>query len=158
MSSDESFLERLAAAVAEVGLDAVVVGMAAAAVLGAPVMTEDVDLLIRDTPRNRKKVRELCELLGGLKPVKASELADVETLVGGEAPVDIVYDHLPGGLTFARVRAKSAFVKIGAARARVASLADVIRSKRAADRPKDRAQLPILEETLKVLEELAARK
>lgn len=158
MSSDESFLERLVLALNAVGLDAVIVGMAAAAVQGAPVMTEDVDLLVRDTVRNRKKVRELCAELGGLQPMKASELADIETLLGGEAPVDVVYDHLPGGLTFAKVKAHSETVTIGRATARVASLRDIIRSKKAANRPKDRAQLPILEATMKVLAEVAKKK
>lgn len=40
----------------------------------------------------------------------------------------------------------------------VAALADVIASKEAADRPKDRAQLRILRDTLKVKGALAAKK
>jgi hypothetical protein len=158
MSSDESFLEQLALALSEVGLEAIIVGMAAAAVQGVPAMTEDVDLLVRDTALNRKKVAKLCERLGGLKPVKASELADVETLLGGAAPVDIVYDHLPGGLTFARVKAGSANLRIGKGTARVASLRDIIQSKKAANRPKDIAQLPLLESTLLTLEAMRRKK
>lgn len=85
MSSDESFLERLALALTAVKLDAVIVGMAAAAVQGAPVMTEDVDLLVRDTDRNRKKVRELCAELGGLlgRPPAQSPAAGKGALESG---------------------------------------------------------------------------
>ena len=87
MSSDEAFLEALAAALDAVGLEALVVGMTGAALQGVPAMTEDVDLLVRDTDRNRQKLEQLCAALGGLSPVQVTELAEVLTLVGGAVPV-----------------------------------------------------------------------
>ncbi len=158
MSSDEVFLEALAAALEMIGLDAVMVGLAAAAIQGAPLMAQAVDLLVRDTQRNRAKILELAVAVGAGKPVRVSELAQVETLVGGDAPVDIVFDRLPGGLTFAAVKARSHRVKLGPASIRVASLEDIIRSKVAANRPKDLAQLPILRETAAVLARLSQKK
>jgi hypothetical protein len=84
-----------------------------------------------------------------------AELAEVLTLLGAAVPVDVVFDHLPGGLHFEAVCARSKAIEVGDRTARVASLADVIASKRAADRPKDRAQLPILVDTLRVIEALS---
>lgn len=55
MSPDENFLVRLLGALAKVRLEAIVVGSASAAMQGVPVLTEDVDLLVRDTPRNRRR-------------------------------------------------------------------------------------------------------
>ena len=64
--------------------------------------------------------------------------------------VDIHYDRIPGGLTFSSIRSRAEIVAVGDERLTVASLADVIRSKEAANRPKDRAVLPILRDTLAV--------
>lgn len=51
----------------------------------------------------------------------------------------------PAGLgDFAAVRRDAVDLEIGGAHVPVAALADIIRSKEAADRPKDRATLPIL--------------
>jgi predicted nucleotidyltransferase len=152
VSSDELFLVELLRLLQEQNLEAIIVGTVAAVLHGAPIATQDVDLLIRDTPRNREKLKRLSAALGA-HPVKAP-LAEVLTLVGAAVPVDIVFDRLPGGLRFESVRTRSAEIEVGGRTARVASLADVITSKRAAGRAKDRAQLPILEDTLRVLEAL----
>ncbi len=152
MSSDELFLCTLLRALAAERLEAIIVGSTAAVIQGAPVMTQDVDLLLRDTPRNRVKLRALCARLDA-HPV-ANDLAAVQTLVGADVPVDVIFDHLPGGLRFESIRARSRTVDIAGQKAVVADLADVVASKRAANRPKDRAQLPILEETLRVRDAL----
>jgi hypothetical protein len=157
MSSDEAFLERLVAAMDSVGLDGVIVGMAAAVLQGAPTMTEDIDVLVRDTKRNREKLAELRRVLGGLEVVQASELAPIETYVGGEAPVDIIFDHIPPRRLFASVKSRAIRIQVGRHWARVACLADVIASKEAANRPKDRAQLEILRETARVRAALSKR-
>ena len=76
-------------------------------------------------------------------------------LEGGLAvPVEIHFDRISGGLTFSAVRSRSQLVTVGAEKLRVAALTDVIRSKRAANRPKDRAVLPILLDTLAVRRKL----
>jgi len=49
-SSDDSFLRDLVRALEVTGLEAIIVGSTAAVLQGAPVMTQDVDLLVRDTP------------------------------------------------------------------------------------------------------------
>jgi hypothetical protein len=64
MHPDEAFVAELLRALDAVGLEAVIVGTTAAVLQGAPVMTLDVDVLIRDTRKNRDKVVELCRALG----------------------------------------------------------------------------------------------
>jgi hypothetical protein len=150
MSSDESFLREVILALDRVGLEALVVGTVAAVLNGAPVMTQDLDLLIRDTPKNREKIGKLSAALQIAAPVEISELSRSLTLLGGALPIDILFDALPGGLTFEALRSRSSRVQIGDSAATVAALTDVIASKEAAGRPKDLAQLPILRETQRV--------
>ncbi len=150
MSSDESFLQDVVAALHRVGLEAIVVGTVAGVLNGAPVMTQDLDLLVRDTPKNREKIGKLSAALQIAPPVQVSELSKAITLLGGALPIDILFDALPGGLTFEALRSRSSRVQIGDSAATVAALADVIASKQAAGRPKDLAQLPILRQTERV--------
>ena len=58
------YLEAVARALQEVGLEAVLIGNAGAAVQGAPVTTIDLDFLFRRTPRNLQKLRALADRLG----------------------------------------------------------------------------------------------
>ena len=55
------------------------------------------------------------------------------------------------------LRSRAEVIRVGAEELSVASLADVIRSKEAADRPKDRAVLPLLRDTLAVRKLLKRR-
>ena len=48
----------------DVGLEAVLIGNAAAALQGAPVTTIDFDFLFRRTPRNLAKLKRLAASLG----------------------------------------------------------------------------------------------
>jgi len=118
---------------------------------GAPVTTQDIDLLIRDTRLNRQKLARLAREIGGSAPAPVSDLSRVEAIEGGlSVPLEIHYDRISGGLTFASIRTRSTTVHVGSEKLSVASLLDVIRSKEAANRPKDRAVLPILRDTLAV--------
>ena len=155
MSSDEAFLEELLRALGSSGLEAIIVGSVAAALQGAPITTQDVDLLIRDTPRNREKLNKLCERLGEVKLVQPSPVSRTLSTVGTAVQVDILFDELPSTRArFESLRSRSLKVPIGQQVAVMASLEDVIASKAAADRDKDRAQLPVLKNTLKVIRKL----
>lgn len=157
MPSDPSgkTLAALARALRAAKLDAVVIGNCASMLNGAPVTTQDVDLFIRDTTSNRRKLKRFADEIGGSTPMPVSELSKVEWIEGRLSfPVEIHYDRISGGLTFSSVRSRAHLVDVGDEQLRVASLADVIRSKQAADRPKDRAVLPILRDTLAVVKKL----
>lgn len=151
MSYDEAFLVELLRALRVAKLEAVIVGTTAAILQGVPLMTEDVDLLIRDTPKNREKLATLCAELGRGRPVQITPLSPTVRLIGADdIDVDVLFDTLSGDLSFASVRARSVQIAVGETTAAAASLEDVIRSKQAANRPKDRAQLPMLESFLRV--------
>jgi hypothetical protein len=157
MSSDlsERTLVRLARALRAAKLEAIVIGNSASMLNGAPVTTQDIDLLIRDTKPNRRKLARFAEQIGGSAPMPVSELSKVQWIEGRLAvPVEIHYDRISGGLTFSSLRSRAQIVVVGGEKLVVASLADVIRSKQAAGRPKDRAVLPILRDTLAVKKKL----
>jgi hypothetical protein len=150
MHPDEVFVATLVNALAEAKLEAIVVGTTAAVLQGAPIMTQDVDLLIRDTPKNREKLARFCEAVGSGRPIRITPVSETLRLPGLLTPVDVLFDEIAGGLTFASLRSRAAAVDVGGVVATVASLSDVIHSKEAAGRPKDVAQLPILRDTLRV--------
>ena len=155
MSSDEAFLEGLLRALKSSKLEAVIVGSVAAVLQGAPLMTQDVDLLIRDTPRNREKLADLCSALGEVRLVQPSPHSRTLSTVGTEVQIDLLFDELPSThASFESLRSRSVQVPIGDQLAVVAALEDVIASKAAADRDKDRAQLPILRNTLRIKRKL----
>ncbi|TMA23739.1 MAG: hypothetical protein E6J85_01260 [Deltaproteobacteria bacterium] len=136
-------------------LEAVVIGNSASMLNGAPVTTQDIDLLVRDTKANRRKLARFAEEIGGSSPRRVSELSNVEYIDGDLAvPVEIHFNRIAGGLTFSSVRSRAQLVAVGGEKLAVAALADVIRSKEAANRPKDRAVLPILRDTMEVKKKL----
>ena len=156
MSSDisEKTLVALAKALRAAKLEAIIIGNSASMLNGAPVTTQDIGLLIRDTKTNRRKLARFVDEIGGSAPMPVSELSKVEWIEGRLAvPVEIHYDRIAGGLTFSSVRSRAGRV-VGDQKLLVASLADIIRSKQAAGRSKDHAVLPILRDTLAVKRKL----
>jgi len=125
---------------------------ATAAVLqGVPILSQDVDFLVRDTPRNRQKIAALARSLGAAGPVPISELSNAVRLLRLPVQVDFLFDEIAGGFRFATLRSRALTVEIAGQRAKVARLADIIRSKEAAGRAKDLAQLPLMRDTLRVI-------
>ena len=149
MSSDEAFVLQVLAALRTVKLEAIIVGNVAAILQGAPVTTQDIDLLVRSTPRNNEKIVALGRLLGA----RARRISSLTRTLRIDLPggtIDLLFDEISGGLSFQSLRARSLRLPLMSEQAVVARLEDVIASKTAADRPKDRAQLPTLLDTLKV--------
>lgn len=153
MSSDEAFVTAILVALRDSGVEAIVVGSVAALLQGAPLATDDMDVLIRDTPNNRGKLKDVERRLGG-RAVEISPLTHSLRITTPQAHLDILFDEISGGLDFQCLRSRSARIDLGDVVAVVASLEDVIASKEAAGRPKDLGQLPILRDTLKVLRAL----
>jgi len=143
-------LERVARALEAARLEAVLVGGAAAALQGAPVTTLDFDFMFRLTPGNLRKLKSVARALDAvvLKPFyPASELFRVVNDAIG-LQVDFMA-KLDGIRSVEALRARAATVTLSGAPLLVADLRDVVRSKRAANRPRDRAVLPVLEATLR---------
>jgi len=131
-----------------VGLDAVLIGNAAAALQGAPVTTIDFDFMFRKTARNMQKLKAFASGLGAtiLRPYyPAAELYRVVRDDGLQ--VDFM-GTIHGIRSFEGLRDRGQTVAFQDTEIRVASLADIIKSKRAARRPRDVAVLAVLEKAL----------
>jgi hypothetical protein len=146
----ESTLLRIARASATAKLEAIIIGNSGAALRGAPVTTMDFDLFVRDIEADDAKIRAFAASLGA--QILRSDPALTRT-VKIEDPasglfVDLI-DRPAGMKSFAAVRKRSSRLRMGPSSARiyVASMADIIVSKRMLGRPKDLALLPILEAT-----------
>lgn len=145
----EPLLGSIVAALVEVGLEAILIGNAAAAIHGAPVTTVDFDFMFRSTPVNLSKLKKFATkmdavILRPYYPVSAlyRVMNDDRGLQADFMPV------IHGVKSFNSLRSRSARVELAGRQLWVADLADIIASKRAAGRPRDKAVLEILEKTL----------
>src|SRR4051794_25004416 len=149
MSSDEAFVLAVFEALTNARLEAIVVGNVAAILQGAPVTTQDIDLLVRDTVTNRRKIAAVGRTLGA-RPRRVSTLTEMLRIDAPAGTVDLIFDRIPGRLSFQALRSRAIRLEVAGREALVARLDDVIASKEAADRPKDRAQLAALRDALRV--------
>jgi predicted nucleotidyltransferase len=151
-------LVEVARGLAQVDLEAVLIGNAAAALQGAPVTTVDFDFMFRNTGRNVQKLKQLARRLGAtiLRPFyPASELYRVVRDDDG-LQLDFM-GAIHGIRSFEGLRSRSMAVTLEGATVFVASLEDVLRSKRAAGRSRDLAVLDILEKALEAKKEPKGR-
>ncbi len=130
-------------------LEAVMVGNAAAALQGAPVTTVDVDFLFRKTPANVAKLKAIA---ADLKATVYRPYYPVSGLFhilrdSDRLQLDFMYE-IHGIPSFEGLRKRATELRMGNGQLLVASLADIIKSKRAAARSKDLAVLEVLEKTL----------
>ena len=110
--------------------------------------TLDFDFMFRKTPANLRKLKSLARALHAtvLRPYyPASDLFRVTRDDDGLQLDFMATIH--GVRSFAGLKSRASALDIGGARLLVASLADIIRSKKAAGRPRDRAVLEVLERT-----------
>src|SRR5512133_3092367 len=96
LPSDELFVAEVLRALNDVGLEAIIVGSVAAALQGVPIVTLDLDLLVRDTPANREKIEELAKRLGAARPISIGPLTSALRIIGSSAPVDVMFDEISG--------------------------------------------------------------
>ena len=130
-------------------LEAVLIGNAAAALQGAPVTTVDFDFLFRTTPRNLQKLKQFAHALDATVLRRYYPVSDLYRVVRDDDGLQIDFLGTIHGLrSRAAVRSRASVVEVSGVPIVVASLADIIKSKRAARRPRDLAVLPVLERTL----------
>jgi hypothetical protein len=133
----------------EVKLDAVLIGNAAAALQGAPVTTVDFDFLFRRTPRNLTRLKALARGLRATILRPYYPVSDLYRIVRDDDGLQLDFMATIHGLrSYEGVRDRAAVIEVGGVPVRVASLADIIKSKRAAGRPRDLAVLDVLETAL----------
>jgi len=131
-------------------LDAVLIGNAAAAMHGAPVTTLDFDFMFRDTPNNLRKLKAVAADLKAMILRPFYRVSRLYRVVDDDTGLQV--DFMPqihGVRSFEGLRSRSAVRDVDGLPLRVASLDDIIASKKAAGRDRDKAVLPILEKTLK---------
>jgi len=130
------------------GLDAILVGNAAAALNGAPVTTLDFDFLIRRSERSPIAIERMASILEAriIQPRRHSTTVRLYN-PDLELNVDLL-SQMSGIESFDELAKDATITREFGAPLQVASLADVIRSKEAAGRPKDLAVLPTLRKAL----------
>ena len=142
------YLVELGETLEHAGLEAVLIGNAAAALQGAPVTTIDFDFLFRKTRRNLAKIRAVADALGAtiLRPYYPA--ADMYRLVRDDGLQVDFMAAIHGIRSFEGLRARAESIDLGGMSIIVAALPDIIKSKRAARRPRDLAVLEVLEKAL----------
>lgn len=140
-----AFLDALRAA----HVQFLVVGLSAAALQGAPVVTRDVDLWLRDLMD--EKFHEVLRRFGAtfVSPVGLNP----PMIVGRRVAMFDLVVSMHGLDSFAAEYRRSRAIEVGTTKVRVLPLERIIASKRAANRPKDRAVLPVLENVLRTIKE-----
>ena len=142
-------LARIAAALEKHGLEAVLIGNAAAALQGAPVTTVDFDFFFRKTPANLKKLKRVAAELGAIALHPYYPASGLIRLMRDDDGLQLDFmDLIDGVPSFEGLRRRSLRIRMGTASLRVAPLADIIKSKRAAGRPRD---LSLLEKPERLL-------
>src|SRR5215472_2406638 len=127
------------------GVEYLFIGKSGAIFLGYPDTTQDADLFPAKTPENGKRIANALRELGfDVDPrLEAQLIAGKDFVQLRSGPFDLNLVFAPDGIeTFDEAKRRSVLVD---GRFPVASIQDIIRSKRAANRPKDRESLPRLE-------------
>ncbi len=139
------FLVEVGRALTAVSLEAVLIGNAGAALQGAPVTTVDFDFMFRRTPRNLQKLKQFAVRLGATVLRPYYPVSDMFRVVRDDGLQVDFMGTVHGLRSFQGVRARATIVELAGATVAVASLTDIIRSKRAAGRPRDLAVVELLE-------------
>lgn len=140
-------------------VDFILIGGLAATIHGSPYATVDVDIVPRRERSNLEHLSDALSAVGARVYVSAQETLRFEhdgasmsdaavwnlaTIFGG---LDITY--VPAGTSgYADLAERAQKIDIGGVIVRVAALEDIIRSKEAANREKDRVVLPALRRLL----------
>ncbi len=125
-----------------------VVGLSAAALQGAPVVTEDIDLWFDDLS-DPKLMQALVKVGAAYIP----PFGHNPPMLGGAGsqPFDVVV-RMDGLEKFSDEWKRAMEIKVGRLRLKVLPLERILASKQAANRPKDRRVIPVLQNTLRTLQ------
>ena len=136
--------EEIARAFEEEGVEYLFIGKSGAILLGYPGTTQDVDIFPDRSPENGRRIIAALRKIGFEIGVELerdiTSGKDFVQIKTGPFDLDLVF--APDGIkSFAEARARGLTEGIF----RVANLRDIIASKRASGRQKDRIELPLLE-------------
>lgn len=154
----EPLLIKVAKVLAEERLEVVMVGNAAAALHGAPVTTLDIDFMFRKTPLNLKKLKGVAKRFEAIILRPYYPVSELYRIANDEQGLQLDFmAKLHGVRSFEGLRSRATRVSFGANELIVASLVDIIKSKRATGRGRDLAVLDVLEKTLHAQDEKKER-
>lgn len=123
------------------GVAFMIVGLSAAALQGAPAVTQDIDLWFKDLAD--PKLKKALERVGGLYIPPTGTTPPM--LAGRSVALFDIVLTMDGLKDFDTELATSVEIPIGRTKVRVLSLERIIVSKRSANREQDRLILPVLE-------------
>lgn len=143
----------------------ILVGGVAAAVHGAPIMTQDLDILYRIEPSNLQRLKAALDALDAVvrdDPRRLRfDISHLETkghkLTMTRAGALDVLGSINDGLTFEDLEADAESMRLGELNILVLRLERLIELKRQLGRAKDLAVLPVLEATLRERESSKSR-
>jgi len=141
-------LNSVVAALAEARVEAILIGNAAAAIHGAPVTTLDFDFMFRETTTNLAKLKKFANRLEAIILRPYYPVSKLYRVVNDERGLQA--DFMPaihGVKSFNSLRSRAEQMEFAGRPLWVASLADIIASKRAAGRLRDLAVIEVLERT-----------
>ena len=153
----EPLLRLVATALTDARLEAILIGNAAAAIHGAPVTTVDFDFMFRATSTNLNKLKRFAALIEAVILRPYYPVSSLYRVMNEDRGLQV--DFMPsihGIKSFNRLRSRAQHIEIGGSKVWLASLEDIITSKKAAGRKRDKAVLEILEKTMH--EQRAAKK
>lgn len=152
---------RIVFALADHGVDFVIIGASAAILQGVKLPTTlDLDVAVATTDRNRKRLAGALKELGAALRLAGGEQlkapldermlrnVSVVTLMTDAGPFDVLFEPA-GAPSYDELRARSVEVPDYGVVVRVASVEDIVSMKRAAGREKDAAHLTLLLEHLR---------
>lgn len=143
-------LELVARLLAKHRLEVVLIGNAAAALQGAPVTTADFDFMFRKTPANLRKLRRLADDLNAVVLIPYYPASGLYRVLRERDGLQLDFmARISGIRSFEALRSRATTAQFARHPLRVAALEDIIKSKAAANRPEDRAVLPVLRRTVR---------
>lgn len=134
-------------ALADHDVDCVVIGGFAAVMHGSPLLTQDIDITPRRDGENLTRLSDALYALDARVRIESVPEGRVWNLTTPYGDLDISFEPT-GTQGYADLRRDAVLITLRGIPLQLASLADIVRSKAAADRPKDRRALPVLRELL----------
>ncbi len=135
-------------------VDFMIVGLAAAALQGAPAVTQDIDLWFRDL--QDPGIRKALQAVGGSYVPSIGLHPPI--LAGSAVALFDVVLHMHGLESFDKELKHAIEVPVGGVAVKVLAIERIIASKEAANRDKDRLVLPVLRDAAAAIREEKQRR
>jgi hypothetical protein len=124
-----------------------IVGLSSAALQGAPVVTQDVELWFKQL--NHPGLKKALRKVGGIyvPPIPGSQ--NPRMFAGEAVELFDIVSHMHGLNSFDDEYRHALDISLGRFKVKILPLSRIIASKQAADRRKDRLVIPVLEDAIR---------